>query len=64
MYFFFRQSGEAYPWRVCYQRGLPRLVFEVPGQNLLDHSKALEDVTAVRNLEERLDIRTVDPECA
>ena len=21
------QSGEAYPWRVCYQRGLPRLVF-------------------------------------
>ena len=24
--FFFRQSGEAYRWRVCYQRGLPRLV--------------------------------------
>ena len=21
------QSGEAYRWRVCYQRGLPRLVF-------------------------------------
>ena len=21
------QSGEASPWRVCYQRGLPRLVF-------------------------------------
>ena len=30
MYFifilFFGQSGEAYRWRVCYQRGLPRLV--------------------------------------
>ena len=24
---FFWQSGEAYRWRVCYQRGLPRLVF-------------------------------------
>ena len=24
--FFFWQSGEAYRWRVCYQRGLPRLV--------------------------------------
>ena len=24
--FFFGQSGEAYRWRVCYQRGLPRLV--------------------------------------
>ena len=24
--FFFRQSGEAYRWRVCYQWGLPRLV--------------------------------------
>ena len=26
-FFFFGQSGEAYRWRVCYQRGLPRLVF-------------------------------------
>ena len=26
--FFFWQSGEAYRWRVCYQRGLHRLVFE------------------------------------
>ena len=25
--FSFGQSGEAYWWRVCYQRGLPRLVF-------------------------------------
>ena len=25
--FFFGQSGEAYQWRVCYQRGLPRLVY-------------------------------------
>ena len=24
--FFFGQSGEVYWWRVCYQRGLPRLV--------------------------------------
>ena len=24
--FFFGQSGEAYRWRVCYQRGLPHLV--------------------------------------
>ena len=24
---FFGQRGEAYRWRVCYQRGLPRLVF-------------------------------------
>ena len=27
--FFFAQSGEAYRWRVCYQRGLPRLVSSV-----------------------------------
>ena len=26
--FFFRQSGEAYRWRVCYQRGLPRQVYD------------------------------------
>ena len=26
IFFFFGQSGEAYRWRVCYQRGLPRLV--------------------------------------
>ena len=26
-FLFFGQSGEAYRWRVCYQRGLPRLVF-------------------------------------
>ena len=25
--FFFGQSGEAYRWRVSYQRGLPRLVY-------------------------------------
>ena len=25
-FLFFLQSGEAYRWRVCYQRGLPRLV--------------------------------------
>ena len=25
-FFFFGLSGEAYRWRVCYQRGLPRLV--------------------------------------
>ena len=27
IYLFFGQTGEAYRWRVCYQRGLPRLVF-------------------------------------
>ena len=27
LFFFFRQSGEAYWWRVCYQRGLPCLVY-------------------------------------
>ena len=26
-FFFFGQSGEAYWWRVCYQQGLPCLVF-------------------------------------
>ena len=25
--FYFRQIGEAYQWRVCYPRGLPRLGF-------------------------------------
>ena len=28
--FFFFLSGEAYRWRVCYQRGLPRLVYLYP----------------------------------
>ena len=27
--YFFGQKGGAYCWRVCYQRGLPRLVFIV-----------------------------------
>ena len=31
--FVFGQSGEAYRWRVCYQRGLPRLV--LLGQTLI-----------------------------
>ena len=26
LYIFFKQSVEVYRWRVCYQRGLPRLV--------------------------------------
>ena len=30
--FFFGQSGGAYRWRVCYQRGLPRLVFGQRGE--------------------------------
>ena len=34
--FFFGQSGEAYRWRVCYQRGQPRLVlYEVAAGTLL-----------------------------
>ena len=28
-FFFFEQSGEAYRWRVCYQRAPPRLVLHV-----------------------------------
>ena len=31
IFFFFGQSAEAYRWRVCYQRGLPRLVFWLLG---------------------------------
>ena len=30
-YFFFGQSGEAFWWRVCYQRGLPLLVYKEIG---------------------------------
>ena len=26
IFLFFYETGEAYRWRVCYQRGLPRLV--------------------------------------
>ena len=26
-FFFLGQLGEVYRWRVCYQRGLPRLVY-------------------------------------
>ena len=38
-FFFFWQSGEAYRWRVCYQRGLPRLVFSPP--NSFHHTSLL-----------------------
>ena len=30
---FYGQSGEAILWRVCYQRGQPRLVFNLSGQH-------------------------------
>ena len=30
-FLFFGQSGEAYRWRVCYQQGLPRLVYNIKG---------------------------------
>ena len=33
-FFFYGQSGEAYRWRVCYQRGLPRLVLSVCPQKV------------------------------
>ena len=33
--FFFGQSGEAYQWRVCYQRGLPRLIYTLIAYSLL-----------------------------
>ena len=40
IFFFFRQSGEAYRWRVCYQRGLPRLVTQgIPIAGKVIHSK-------------------------
>ena len=32
---FFLQSGEAYGWRVCYQRGLPRLVLKQRQEGML-----------------------------
>ena len=36
-FFFLGQSGEAYQWRVCYQRGLPRLVLsDKIGKNLIN----------------------------
>ena len=28
IFIFFGQSGEAYRWRVCYHRGLPRLIYK------------------------------------
>ena len=34
IYLFFGQSVEAYCWRVCYQQGLPSLVFYSFGKNL------------------------------
>ena len=35
---FFGQSGEGHWWRVCYQRGLPRLVFSHSLTHSLTHS--------------------------
>ena len=37
----FGQSGEAYRWRVCYQRGLPCLVFLFAMQIIALHYTAL-----------------------
>ena len=45
LFFLFGQSGEVYRWRVCYQRGLPRLVFrciELSGMPLKCLSICLE----------------------
>ena len=36
---FFGQSGETYWWRVCYQRGLPRLFFIVFSLALLSNDQ-------------------------
>ena len=36
---FCEQSGEAYPWRVCYQQGLPRLVKALEGFRGTQHIK-------------------------
>ena len=42
--FLFGQFGEAYRWRVCYQRGLPRLVFKerLPGGGQGEEVQALQ----------------------
>ena len=36
LFIFFRQSGKVYRWRVCYQRGLPRLVLIISPQEIND----------------------------
>ena len=45
--FFSRESGEAYRWRVCYQPGQTRLVYEI--LNLKGHQNNITDlrVTAI-----------------
>ena len=44
--FFLGQLGEAYRWRVCYQRGLPRLVFfSSLNKNRLVFGRTKKDLT-------------------
>ena len=45
--FFFRQSGQTYRWRVCYQRGLPRLVLK-----LFDPKYLTSPLFKIQNLSE------------
>ena len=44
LYLFFLQIGGASPLRVCYQRGLPRLVLK-PEQELYDYVSAVAECT-------------------
>ena len=44
-FFFLGQSGEAFGWRVCYQRGLPRLVYFV-GNNIF----VLDDIWVLHSM--------------
>ena len=40
LFIFFGRSGEAYLWRVCYQRGLPRLVLRETATVLTLHNRS------------------------
>ena len=44
---FFGQSGEAYRWRVCYQRGLPHLVFYSNVILYFDYSSPVQPVLSI-----------------
>ena len=52
---FFGQSGEAYRWRVCYQRGLPRLVSTTLGLQIFSEAlpllKTKADLQCVVNVQ-------------
>ena len=45
---FFLQSGGASCWRVCYQRGLPRLVLTTVTQTKFQHALAMRRLHKLR----------------